>query len=90
MTGDYGDLDKVWHIAYEHLMHQMFDVEEYKINEQAALGAALEVGQQNLIYTLKKEKKTGSYSIDFNRRFKDRRQIVLVNGIGDIIKEAID
>ncbi|UCC40907.1 MAG: hypothetical protein JSV96_05590, partial [Candidatus Aminicenantes bacterium] len=26
VTGDYGDLDKVWNIAYEHLIHQMFDV----------------------------------------------------------------
>jgi len=90
VTGDYGNLDKVWNIAYEHLIHQMFDVQELKINEQTALGAELEVGQQNLIYTLKKEKKTGSYFIDFNRRFKDKRQIILVNNIGDIIKEAIN
>jgi hypothetical protein len=89
VTGDYGDLAEVWSIAYEHLMHQIFDVQEIKMNEQTALGVGLEIGHQNIIYTLKKERKTGSYFIDFNRRFKDRRQIILVSDIGDTIKEAI-
>ncbi len=89
-TGDYGDLDKVWSIAYEHLIHQMFDIQEIALNEQTDLGVKLGISQQNIIYTLKKERKTGSYSIDFNRRFKDKRQISLVSDIGDTIKEAID
>lgn len=89
VTGDSGDLANVWSIAYEHLMHQMFDVQEIKINEQAALGVELGIGHQNIIYTLKKERKTGSYFMDFNRRFKDKRQIIIVSDIGDTIKEAI-
>jgi hypothetical protein len=90
VTGDYGDLAEVWSIAYEHLMYQMFDVQEIKINEQAALGVELEIDHQNILYALKKERKTGSYFIDFNRRFKDKRQIVLVSDIGDSIKKAIN
>lgn len=90
VTGDSGDLANVWSIAYEHLMHQMFDVQEIKINEQAALGVELGIGHQNIIYTLKKERKTGSYFMDFNRRFKDKRQVILASDIGDTIKEAIN
>jgi hypothetical protein len=90
VTGDSGDLANVWSIAYEHLMHQMFDVQEIKINEQAALGVELGMGHQNIIYTLKKERKTGSYFMDFNRRFKDKRQIIIVSDVGDTVKEAIN
>lgn len=90
MTGDYGDLAKVWNMAYEHLMHQMFEVQEIKLNAQAALEVELGHGHQNIIYALKKEKKIGSYSIDFNRRFKDKRQIIIVTDIGDTIKKAIN
>ena len=90
VTGDSGDLADVWSIAYEHLMHQMFDVQEIKINERAALGVELGIGHQNIIYTLKKERKTGSYFMDFNRRFKDKRQVILASDIGDTIKEAIN
>jgi hypothetical protein len=90
MTEDYGDLAKVWSIAYEHLMHQMFDVQEFKINEQAALRAESRIGHQNLIYTLKKERKSGSYLVDFNRRFRDKRQIIIVSDIGGTIKETVN
>jgi hypothetical protein len=89
VTGDSGNLANVWSIAYEHVMHQMFDVQEIKINEQAALGVELGIGYENIIYTLKKERKTGSYFMDFNRRFKDKRQIIIVSDIGDTVKEAI-
>lgn len=90
VTGDYGDLAEVWSIAYEHLIHQMFDIQEIALDEQAALGHELGIGHQNLIYKLKKERKTGSYFVDFNRRFKDKRQIIIVSDIGDTIKEAIN
>lgn len=90
MTGDYGDLTQVWHIASQHLIHQMFDVHEIKMSGLAALGAEFGVNTQNLIYTFRKEKKSGSYQVDFNRRFRDKRQIVLVSEIGGAIKEAID
>ncbi len=90
VTGDSGDLANVWSIVYEHLMHQMFDIQEIKINEQAALGVELGIGYENIIYTLKKERKTGSYFMDFNRRFKDKRQIIIVSDIGDTVKEAIN
>jgi hypothetical protein len=90
MTEDYGDLTKGWNIVYEHLMQQMFDVQEIKLNAQAALEVELGHGHQNIIYALKKEKKIGSYSIDFNRRFKDMRQIIIVTDIGDTIKKAIN
>ncbi len=89
VTGDSGDLSRVWDIAYEYLINQMFEVQEIRIDEQTSLGAELQTGRQNISYTLKKERKTGSYSIDFNRRFKDKRQIVLVSDIGNIIKKAI-
>ena len=90
VTGDSGDLVNVWSIVYEHLMNQMFDVQEIKINEQAALGVEKGIGYENIIYTLKKERKTGSYFMDFNRRFKDKRQIIIVSDIGDTVKEAIN
>jgi hypothetical protein len=90
VTGDSSDLSRIWDIAYEHLIHQMFDVQEIRIDKQTSLGAEFEIGHQNLIYTLKKERKTGSYLIDFNRRFKDKRQIVLLSDIGDTIKKAIN
>lgn len=89
VTGDSSDLTRIWDIAYEHLIHQMFDVQEIRMDEQTSLGVEFEIGHQNLIYTLKKERKTGSYHIDFNRRFKDKRKIVLVSDIGDTIKKAI-
>jgi len=90
VTGDSGDLTRIWDIAYEHLIFQIFDVQEIRMDEQTSLGVEFEIGHQNLIYTLKKERKTGSYNIDFNRRFKDKRQIVLVSDIGDTIKKAIN
>ena len=90
VTGDPGDLVSVWSIVYKHLMNQMFDFQEIKINEQAALGVEKGTGSENIIYTLKKERKTGSYFMDFNRRFKDKRQIIIVSDIGDTVKEAIN
>lgn len=90
VTGDSGDLTRIWDIAHEYLINQMFDVQEIKIDEQTSLGVEFETGRQNISYTLKKERKTGSYNIDFNRRFKDKRQIVLVSNIGDTIKKAIN
>ena len=90
VIGGSDDLTRIWDIAYEHLIHQMFDVQKIRINEQTSPGVEFEIGHQNLIYTFKKERKTGSYHIDFNRRFKDKRQIVLVSDIGEIIKKAIN
>lgn len=90
VTGDSGDLTRIWDIAYEHLIHQMFDVQEIRMDEQTSMGVEFEIVHQNIIYTLKKERKTGSYHIDFNRRFKDKRKIILVSDIGDTIKKAIN
>ena len=90
VTGDHGDLTQVWDITSKHLIHQMFEVQEITMNGSAALGAEFGVDAQNIIYTFRKEKKSGSYQVDFNRRFRDKRQIVLVSEIGDAIKEAID
>jgi hypothetical protein len=90
VTGDPGDLVSVWSIVYKHLMNQMFDFQEIKINEQAAMGVEKGTGYENIIYTLKKERKTGSYFMDFNRRFKDKRQIIIVSDVGDTVKEAIN
>jgi hypothetical protein len=90
VTGDSGDLTRIWDIAYEHLIYQMFDVQEIRMDEHTSLGVEFEIGHQNIIYTLKKERKTGSYHIDFNRRFKDKRKIVLVSDISETIKKAIN
>ena len=89
VTGDDSDLGTVWNIASEHLIHQIFDVQEIKLTESPE-GTAFGTGHQTFIYTLKTEKKSGSYRVDFNRRFRDKRKIVLITDIGDTIKSAID
>lgn len=86
--GDYGELSQIWNIASKHLIHQMFDIQEIKMSASPG-EMALEDGHKNIVYALKKERKTGSYHIDFNRRFKDKRQIILISDIGDAVKKAI-
>jgi hypothetical protein len=90
VTGDYGNFTQVWDIALSHLIHQMFEVQEIKMNGSAGLGVEFGADSQNIIYAFRKEKKSGSYQVDFNRRFRDKRQVVLVSEIGDAIKKAID
>ena len=90
VTGDYGNFTQIWDIASQHLINQMFEVQEIKMSGTAGLGVKLGADSQSIIYTFRKEKKSGSYQVDFNRRFRDKRQIVLVSEIGEAIKEAID
>jgi len=90
VTGDYADLTQVWHIASQHLTHQMFDVQEIKMSGSTAFGIEFGIDSQDIIYTIRKEKRSGSYQVDLNRRFRDKRQIVLLSEIGDAIKEAMD
>lgn len=90
VTGDYRDLTQVWDIASQHLIHQMFDVQEIKMKSSDAFGVEFGIDSQNIIYTIRKEKRSGFYQVDLNRRFRDKRQIVLVSEIGDTIKQAID
>ena len=89
VTGDDGDLGTVWKITSEHLIHQIFDVQEIQLAESPDV-APFGAGSQTVVYTLKTEKKSGFYRVDFNRRFRDKRQIVLITDIGDTIKRAID
>lgn len=87
---DHGALTRVWDVAYEHLIHQMFDVQEIMMGESTSSKIESGIGTQGIVYTLKEEKKSGSYLVDFNRRFKDRRQIVLAADIGEALQRAID
>ena len=88
VTGDNPDLGAVWNIASEHVIHQIFDVREIRLTESLQ-ETPLGTGYATLVYTLKTEKKSGTYSVDFNRRFRDKRQIVMITDIGDTIKRAI-
>ena len=88
VTGNESDLGTVWKIASEHVIHQIFDVQEIRLTEFPE-GNMQEAGHETLVYTLKTEKKSGTYQVDFNRRFRDKRQIVLIKDIGDTIKKAI-
>lgn len=90
VTGDHRDLTQVWDIVSQHLVQQMFDVQEIKMNSSAAFGVEFGIDSQNIIYTVRKERRSGFYQMDLNRRFRDKRQIVLVSEIGDTIKKAID
>jgi len=55
-----------------------------------AFGIEFGIDSQDIIYTIRKEKRSGFYQVDLNRRFRDKRQIVLLSEIGDAIKEAMD
>ncbi len=88
VTGDESDFDAAWKAASEHVIHQIFDVQEIRLTEFPKKGLK-ETGPEILVYALKTEKKSGSYQVDFNRRFRDKRKIVLISDIGDTIKKAL-
>jgi hypothetical protein len=89
VTGDDSDLGAAWKTASEHLIHQIFDVQEIRLTESPA-SVSFGAGPQTVVYSLKTEKKSGTYQVDFNRRFRDKRQIILITDISDTIKKAID
>jgi hypothetical protein len=88
VAGNESDLGTAWKIASEHVIHQIFDVQEIHFTESPE-EASFDTGHETIVYTLKTERKSGAYQVDFNRRFRDKRQIVLITDIGDTIKKAI-